>query len=325
MRSARVFISCGQRDRREKETGLAVEQHFRDRGFETFLAERVHSPEALTEVIFRGLSESEYFVFIDFKREVLDKKQRLWGPRWLWWHFGRGRREEYRGSLFVSQELAIATYLKLPLLGFSEKGLKREGIAGFQLYGAIAFEDGQQILSVLEQETADWDRSSVNELAIEYVPETTTRGIELRNWPENPPSDWYHLQVMNRNKRENALSCFGYLSAIHDLESGREYDLPTIELNWAGIGDVVANVIAGQRRDLDAFFVVHGHESVYFHERALGTTNPRYHLPLLPRGRYDLEYTVVSANFATVRKRYVLEFHGTPESVRFEEALGKGV
>jgi len=63
MRNARVFISCGQKNRREKNIGKTVEEFFRKRGFETYFAERVHSPDALTENIFKFLKQSEYFVF----------------------------------------------------------------------------------------------------------------------------------------------------------------------------------------------------------------------------------------------------------------------
>lgn len=68
MRNARVFISCGQKTKTEVNIGRSVEDYFRGREFETYFAERVHSSEALTENIFRFLRQSEYFVFIDFKR-----------------------------------------------------------------------------------------------------------------------------------------------------------------------------------------------------------------------------------------------------------------
>ena len=120
MRPARVFISCGQRNEREKAIGLAVEHQFIKRGFETFFAEKAHSPDGLTEHIFRYLAESEYFVWVDFKRDPLEG-------------------DDYRGSLFVNQELGIATFLGIPGIGFVEKGVRREGIADYQIYNAISF------------------------------------------------------------------------------------------------------------------------------------------------------------------------------------------
>jgi len=300
LRSARVFISCGQGNRREKAIGIAVREYFVDRGFETYFAELVNSAEALTENIFRFLNNSEYFVFIDFKREKLSDDQ-------------------YRGSLFVNQELAIATFLQLPGLGFTEKGVRREGILAYQIYNAISFEDGAQILAALKEKTADWKTDSVNELAIRYDPNATTRGAHLSDVPGNPASDWYHLEVLNRNKRKHVLSCMGYVTEIHNIETGHKYDLPTVELNWSGIGEVTTNIIADGRRDLDAFLVVEGHNHILFPERRLGTTNPRYHLPELGPGRYEIEFMVVSGNFATVASRYLLEFEGNRGSVRFRQ------
>lgn len=99
MRKARVFISCGQRTDRERTIGLEIDRFFRDKGFETYFAEKVHSPEALTENIFKFLRESEYFVFIDFTREKISK-------------------EDFRGSVFVNQEIGISTFLKIPEFRF---------------------------------------------------------------------------------------------------------------------------------------------------------------------------------------------------------------
>ncbi len=117
MRKSRVFISCGQKEPKERNIGLSVDQFFKERGFETYFAERVHSPEALTEHIFSFLKESEYFVFIDFRRDKIADN-------------------EYRGSIFVNQEIGISTFLKIPGLGFHEKGVKREGILDYQIYNA---------------------------------------------------------------------------------------------------------------------------------------------------------------------------------------------
>ena len=230
--------------------------------------------------------------------------------------FLRGRLDgdEYRGSLFVSQELAIATFLKLDGIGFVENGVRREGIAEYQIYNAIRFGDVREIMSALERETADWDKDSVNELAIERS--ETSKGVTIQN---QQVSDWYHLEVKNRSKRKDALSCLAYVTKLENMESGEAFDLPTTELNWAAIGDVTAHIIAGTHRDLDAFLIIHGESRIRFHQRALGTSNPKYRLPDLDPGRYRIEYTVISANFTSVKAQFELEFTGTPDSVRFEQ------
>jgi hypothetical protein len=82
---------------------------------------------------------------------------------------------------------------------------------------------------------------------------------------------------------------------------------------------VTANIIAGAHRDLDAFFVIYGQPKIRFHQRPLGTTNPRYHLPALDPGVYVIEYTVISSNFASASARFRLSFTGDPKSLTFEQ------
>lgn len=300
MRKARVFISCGQRNNREVSIGKSVQDYFDKRGFETYFAEAVHSSDGLTENIFRFLNQSEYFVFIDFKRENLSA-------------------DEHRGSLFVNQEIAIATFLNLIGAGFVEKGVKREGILEYQIYNAIPFEDGTEIINSLDGLTKNWDINSVNELFISYNPAATSRKVRLNNHPQKPLTDWYHLEIFNRNKKEHAFSCMGYITYINDLKTGKVFDVPTNELVWTGIADITANIMGGTKRDLDAFFIIHGNEQIRFHQRILGTNNPKYILPNLPKGKYEIEYIVISSNFDNVSKKFIIDFQEGYEKLEFKE------
>jgi len=302
MRKARVFISCGQRTGREIEIGKSVEHFFKSNKFETYFAERVHSSDALTDNIFKFLRQSEYFVFIDFKREKINE-------------------EEFRGSLFVNQEIAIATFLKLEGLGFCEKGTKREGILDYHIYNEFPFEDETEIIEILKKETKKWDINSVNELKIIYDPKSTSRNIIIKDHPQQPLSDWYHLEIKNRNKSKHAFLCHGYVTRIKDLNSKAEFEIPTNELIWSGIGNVMVNIMGGTKRELDAFYIIHGENRIRFHQRLLTTTSPQYHLPNLPQGKYLIEYTIISSNFEKVSQNYILEFGGSVKDVVFKEAV----
>ena len=171
MRRARVFISCGQRTNREITIGKSVEDYFIERGFNTYFAERVHSSDALTENIFRALRNSEYFLFIDFRREKIEEDE-----------------DQYRGSLFVNQEIAIATFLGLTGVGFCENLIKREGILEYHIYNEHYFEDGTEIINKLKELTKDWDPTSVNELEIQPIV-TTTKDIQVSDLPLKPLGD----------------------------------------------------------------------------------------------------------------------------------------
>ena len=306
LRSARVFISCGQLKEHEKRAGTEIVAHFESRGFETYFADRVHSAQGLTESIFEALRESEYFVFVNFRRERLG-----WKKRW-------------RGSLFVNQEIAIATFLEIPTIGFVETGVVREGVADYHIHNAVEFSDAAEIAENLAELSADWDPQSVNELAIRYDPQATTRGIQLDS-DGSPKSDWYHLEISNRSKHTHAFECAAYVTEILDLAAKSPIPIPTVELNWAAIGEATTNIMSGTTRDLDAVFVVHGEAQVRFHPRKLMTTNPRYRLDPLPPGRYAVEFTVISANFAPVAKRLFLEFGSSPESVVFRDLTGDDI
>ena len=290
MRKARVFISCGQRTDREKSIGLQVNEYFKSRGFETYFAETVRSPEALTEHIFRYLKLSEYFVFIDFRRDELPNK-------------------EYRGSLFVSQEIAISTFLKTPGLGFFEKGIRREGILDFQIYNAFPFEDGAEIISKLKVETAHWDENSVNELFLNYRNQSDTKNVITNNDP-NILTDWWHIEVINRNKTKHAFSCSGYVTGITDIDSGKLFELPSVELIWSGLGVDTVNIIASGKRELDAFFVLQRDNLIRFQTRSLTTSNPRYFLPNLGQGNYLIEYSIISSNFEVASQKFLIKHSG---------------
>lgn len=298
MRKARVFISCGQRNNREKNIGIEVEKYFKSKGFKTYFAEKVHSPEALTEHIFAYLKESEYFVFVDFKREQIAEG-------------------EHRGSLFVNQEIGISTFLKIQGLGFYEKGVKREGIIDFQIYNAYPFEDGTEIIAKLREETNQWDPNSVNELLISYNSDNDHKNITLNNHPQRPLTDWWHLNIKNRNKSKHAFFCSPYITKLHNVDSDTTIKIPSIELIWSGLGEHTVNIVADSTREFDAFFIIQGENIIRFQSRALTTTSSRFHLPSLTNGTFLIEYSVISENFDVASREFLLKHPGSHEEIEF--------
>ena len=78
--------------------------------------------------IFKRLDQSEYFLFVDFKRERFD------------------RTDSHRGSLFSHQKLAIASFLDIAVLAFQEQGVKQnDGILGFIQANAIPFSERNKL------------------------------------------------------------------------------------------------------------------------------------------------------------------------------------
>jgi hypothetical protein len=129
---SKVFISCGQR--KESEEVVIAEQiadRLRKKGFDPYIAVQQQTLKGLKENIFEELSSSEYFLFVDFKREKLDE-------------------QTWRGSLFCHQELAIASFLDMPVLGFQESGVKKDdGILSYLQANCTPFSDKHTLANVI--------------------------------------------------------------------------------------------------------------------------------------------------------------------------------
>lgn len=94
-------------------------------------------------------------------------------------------------------------------------------------------------------------------------------------------------------------------------------EIPTIELIWSGLGDYMVNIMADGKRELDAFYVIQPENKVRFNARRLTTTSPRFHPPLLEKGNYLLEYSIVSSNFEVASRRFLLKHLGTYKEIEF--------
>lgn len=136
---ARVFISCGQqKDTEEVEIAQMISRELARLGFEPYVAVEEQTFKGVTDNIFRHLSQSEYVIFIDFKRDLIT------GGRY---------NGQYRGGLFSHQELAIASFLKIEILAFQEIGvIKYDGILGFIQSNPIFFTNRRTLVKLVISE-----------------------------------------------------------------------------------------------------------------------------------------------------------------------------
>lgn len=126
---ARVFISCGQR-KGEREVADAVARWFAERSFRPYVALEAQSIQDVNSGIIGELRRSDYYVFIDFRREPLSDAD----P------------QEYRGSLFSHQELAVAHAMGFEhCLFFRESGVKLEGMCQYMASNATPFESHSEV------------------------------------------------------------------------------------------------------------------------------------------------------------------------------------
>jgi|ERR1700719_3796241 hypothetical protein len=89
---AKVFISCGQSTTEERKAARDVKAWFVTKEFLPYVAIEVNNIPDLNRLIIEELKSSDYFVFINFAREVFLSDGKL----------------IRRGSLYANQELAIA-------------------------------------------------------------------------------------------------------------------------------------------------------------------------------------------------------------------------
>jgi len=289
---ARVFISCGQsKHTDEVQTATAIERRLRELGFDPYVAVQEQSLRGVKENIFEQLGKSEYFIFVDFKREQLANEPSV-----------------HRGSLFSHQELAIASYLDIPVIAFQELGVKKdEGIIWFLQTNATTFTDRHLLHSVVADEVGkrQWDPKWRNELVLERNPDQWV-DASIRNEDGRCVlvRRFFHIGVRNLHKHKVAQNCYVYLEKAKRLDSGAEMQVSSIEFKWSGYRLPSVNLPPGAVRRFDAFSIQHAStRALEFHTFADSTEFiPR----IVGEGQYELTYLVVSENFSPARGSFIL-------------------
>ncbi len=290
MTKALVFISCGQRNDEEKSYGKAIMKHFEGRGFNPYFAAEIHDYEGLTENIFKALRNSEYFVSVNFKRK-----------------------DNSCGSLFVQQELAIAAFLKIPMVPLRVGTIKLQGIAEHLIINEKEIGSPKEALRYLTNKTKKWVAETKNRFELSFenhhfnVKTTVTKPNGKK---EERIYDWYHIKVENKSTFKTAYLCVGYLEYIRKL-SGTYLHLPTDylhELNWAGYNVVQTNILRKGKRDLDAFFHDKQADKIAF---AIHSVSSAYRYPELNYGTYVLCYVIMAENMSDARIKITIHFDGS--------------
>ena len=131
---SKIFLSCGQSNDRERRAAARLKDELINQGFDVYVAIRAQSIQDVNSGIINELKRSDYYVFVDFRREKL----------------GGCASREYRGSLFTHQELAIATVSGFErVLFFREKGVKLEGLMRYMGANAIPFDSEEDLVNAL--------------------------------------------------------------------------------------------------------------------------------------------------------------------------------
>lgn len=284
---ARVFISCGQ-SKHTDEASIArdIDQGLQELGFEPYVAIQEQSLRGLKENLFGQLSRSEYFIFVDFKREQLIENPPV-----------------HRGSLFSHQELALASYLDMTMLAFQESGVKQDdGILQFLQANATPFTDRHSLPGVIADEVRrrKWDPHWRNELVLERDPAQRGDSIDSAGRPRG----FFHISVCNRHCHNTATNCCVYLERAARLNPWAEIALNAAELKWSGYVLPSVHIPPRTVRKFDAFFIHHDLPGL------LGFATFSDSEEFIPHiegtGLYELRYVVISDNFAPAHGSFIL-------------------
>lgn len=301
---ARIFISCGQqKGTDEVDIAHKIVEKLEKMDFDSYIAVEEQTLKGVKENIFQRLSESEYFIFIDFKRERLNMPDPV-----------------HRGSLFSHQELAIAAFLSIEVLAFQEEGVKRDdGILKFIQANCIPFKDRHLLPDVVAEKVRErgWNSNWRNELLLERDDKDYGDAIDVR---VNKKSRWYHIKVRNLHWQEIARDCIAYLESVKDLVTGKVKTFELVEFKWKGVNIPRIAISPKLFRYLDAFHVYYDSPTIAH----LGI-NPfivdftGYYEPYTLRGpgTFELTYVVFSENFSPARAIFILHIRNHLDDIQF--------
>ena len=195
----KVFISCGQRTPQETDIAERIRKKLLCEGYDAYVAVQQQTLRDLQHNIFNELDDSEYIVFVDFKREALVPDSVKDDQT-----IGEFRKKcQWRGSLFCHQELAVASYLEmtaegeLGIVAFHQKGLDPEdGMMGALQVNSKVFEDPDSLPErVAAHAREKWKREWRNQLRLERVQPEPSGGAD----PE--ALKFFHIGVNNSHYR----------------------------------------------------------------------------------------------------------------------------
>jgi len=318
---AQIFLSCGQNPE-ESPIAEAIKKKINNDvqlGFECYVACEVQDLRDLRDVIFKRLEESDYFIFIDFKREELKKD--------------KDGKSIYRGSLFANQELAVASYIGLGdcVLLLQEEGVEERGgvlnavLANlkkdetrFKSAEKDALPDRVCKLIKTKLDNREWNNQTRNTIALSVYPHS--RYLRQMDGRIVRP---FHIQVENLHHRKDARNCLAYLDEVVNLTTNQKIDhgWETAEFKWAHTKLAAVRITPKPSyRFFDAAWLFGnqgGIEMAFFNPFAPSHTD--YYPYKLGPGKYRLTFSVISDNFMQVQKNFIFEFGQTLESGKLSE------
>lgn len=302
---AQVFVSCGQNQNSgEAKIANEIATSLSRLGFDPYVAVQEHSLRGLTDNLFNRLRESEYLVFVDFRREQIANKT------------------EYRGSLFSHQELAIAAYLGLEVLAFQEAGVLRlDGMIRFLQANAFPFTDRASLPDLVQAKVTQhaWTSGWRKTLRLTRNPTQfeDADSIDLDRRPAGVRR-FFQASVLNQHRQLVAAHTYIYLDRVTRDSDGGDIPVKSVELKWAGYRYPNAVVRPGMSRDFDCCWIHHDYPSV---ARFGGFADSTEYMPVIQGpGRYRIRFTALADRFGPQSLDVLLTLGATIDAARLEPA-----
>jgi hypothetical protein len=266
--SGKVFISCGQASPEEKSTAADLSHWLRDRGFTPYVAIHAQSIQDVNTAIIAELKASDYYIFIDFPREVLADDP------------GRKR----RGSLFTHQELAIAYILGFEkVLFLKHKDVKREG--------QEAVEKAKQAVN-----ERNWTPTYTRHLIASHLRwSDSMQRYTSHNTGEVFIGKFLYIDIENRRSDLAAFNTVARLSSISDIDGQNIAVADLSHLKITGQPGYSQTIWPNSHGAFDLLLTTSEEGGAIFLNSSLDVT-PKPAI-ITMQGRYVLRYEVLSECF----------------------------
>lgn len=283
----RVFISCGQATSEERKVAGSVGGWFSRKGFRPYVAIQAQSLADVNSGIIGELKRSDFYVFIDFRREKLPTKRAR--P-------ARRRSQVFRGSLFTNQELALAQSLQFEKVIFlQQEGVQREGFLQYMTSNAEPFAVAGEVSRLVARlvKARGWHPDYSRHLTVGA--EHWTSPLSYHDHTGIKKVRVFELDIHNRRNDLTALNAAARLAQLAGPDGTVRTDIDISPLKTTGQYGYVHTIWSERHAAWDLFAV---------HMETPATISLNSALDVLPRaslistpGQWSLKYEVCAVAF----------------------------
>lgn len=284
---ALVFLSCGQRNG-ERELARQVEEMIRDDlELECYNADSVQGFDDVMSITDQ-LSKSDYYLFIDFKRE-----------------------DSVPISVFTHQEFALARAWGFSeVLAFQEQGLGSYGMVKYALIHPVKFTRDTLVEQVRETiRSKQWNKNYSRNLIVSELRATPPdKLVQFGDHTGQSLERVWHLNVRNGRTDGAAFDAVAILHSVTSEATGAQWCPDASYLKWAGQKGFRRTIFPDAEAHFDAFAIRADAEGVFLHSAA--DVVPRAAI-INDLGRYRLDFRIFSESFPVVKSSVSLDYRGS--------------